>query len=96
MINFAKNYSKQVGCNGYIILKATSIKNESYSPCIFYRKENFSTLDKKIDKKLDYFIKKKLFATQKDFPSMLMFYPPKEKTNKFREFFLKICKKRLY
>ena len=96
MINFAKNYSKQVGCNGYIILKATSIKNEEDVPHIFYKKENFSTLDKKIDKKLDYFIKKKLFAKPKDFPSMLMFYPPKEKTNKFREFFLKICKKRLH
>lgn len=75
MIDFAKNYSKQNGCNGYIMLKATSIFENT--PHLFYRKQNFSTLDAKLDKKMDQFIKANKEATASDFRDMLMHYPPR-------------------
>lgn len=76
LIDFAKNYSKQKGCNGHIMLKATSIYENI--PHLFYRKQNFSTLEPEIDKKMDKFIKSNKKATGLDFRDMLMYYPPME------------------
>lgn len=89
MIEFAKNYSKRIGCNGYLVLKADSTLDKKEVPHIFYRKMGFTTFDKKIDKKLDSFIKSKTSATSKDFSSQLMFYPMKKKKNIIRQFITK-------
>lgn len=92
MMNFAKNYSKQNGCNGYVILRADGSLSPQRVPQIFYRKQGFSTLDKKRDAKMDEFIKKDSFATTKDFVVDIMHYPPLKDEQKpsFKERFLKI------
>lgn len=51
ILEFAKNYSKKSGCNGYMILKADSSFTPDKIPHLFYRKKNFTTLNKKNDKK---------------------------------------------
>lgn len=79
MIEFAKKYSKQNGCNGYIVLRADSSINKNQVPHIFYRKQNFTTLDKKIDEKIDLFIKNKQDGTSKDFSTQIMHFPPPQK-----------------
>ena len=78
MINFAKNYSKQNDCNGYLILRADASLSPQRVPQIFYRKQGFSTLDKKTDAKMDKFIKNGSNATIKDFVVNIMHYPPKQ------------------
>ena len=79
-IDFAKKYSERNGCNGHILLKATSIYENT--PHLFYRKQGFSTLDPEIDKKMDKFIKSGIEASSLDFRDMLMFYPPKKEDEK--------------
>ena len=83
MINFAKNYSKQIGCNGYIVLRADSSFTPERVPHIFYRKQGFSTLNKETDAKMDKFIKYKSNATIKDFVVNIMHYPPKQDKPRF-------------
>ena len=80
LMNFAKNYSKRNGCNGYIILKADCGFMQQSVPHIFYRKCGFTTLDPKQDKKLDKFIKQGKNATHKDFKGMVMYYPAPTET----------------
>lgn len=82
VLKFAEEYSKQIGCKGFMTLKADGSYMPERIPHIFYRKFGFSTLDKGADKKLDKFIKKKVNATIKDFPCLLMHFPvPDKKTN---------------
>lgn len=96
MFLFAQNYSKQIGCNGYILGKADSSFTPQKIPHLLYRKWGFSTLDRNIDQQLDKFINKSKNATIKDFPSMLVFYPPlsakkqEAKIYKFYKYFRKI------
>lgn len=80
MIDFAKNYSIRNGCNGYLILRADGSLSPQRVPQIFYRKQGFSTLDDKIDKSMDKFIKNKSNATIKDFVVDIMYYPALKKT----------------
>ncbi len=75
LINFAKNYSKQIGSEGQICLKAVTSLSPFKIPHIFYRKQGFTTLDEENDKAMDHFIKKNKSATFKDFSSVLMYYP---------------------
>ena len=82
LLNFAKKLSEQSGCEGQIILKATGLYTPMSVPHLFYRKNGFTTLDKKIDSKMDKFIKQGMKATTKDFSDMLMFYPDMEKKKK--------------
>ena len=79
LLDFAKILSKQTGCEGQMILKAVGTFSPLSVPHLFYRKNGFTTLDKKTDKKMDKFIKKNQRATQKDFSDMFMFYPEPEK-----------------
>ena len=79
MINFAKQYSKYIDCNGHLVLKATTLEGEKIAPHVFYRKQQLSTLDNFLDGKLDILIKTNELANPKEFPAMLMFYPPKSK-----------------
>ncbi len=90
ILKFAEEYSKQIGCKGYLTLKADGSFMPQRIPHIFYRKFGFSTFDKKTDKILDKFIAKNLNATSKDFPCLLMHYPPKP--NKYTKF-MQICAK---
>ena len=83
MIKFAKNLSKQKGCNGFLVLKADSTIDSHRVPHIFYRKQGFTTLDKKIDNKLDMFIKNNQQATSNDFSTQLMYYPAPPKKQGF-------------
>ena len=79
MIDFAKNYSKCNDCNGYIVLRADNSIDKSCVPHVFYRKQEFTTLDRKIDKKLDSFIKDNKSATSDYFSTQLMYYPAQQK-----------------
>ena len=97
ILKFAEDYSKQVGCDGYLTIKADGSFMPERIPHIFYRKYGFTTLDKYNDMKLDKFIKKGCNATTKDFPCMLMHYPPQPKDNmtfiqKFAKTFQKFFK----
>lgn len=84
MIEFAKNYSKKKGCNGYLVLRADSSIDKHQVPHIFYRKQGFTTLDKKTDNKLDMFIKNDKKATSFDFMTQMMYYPaPPKKPSLF-------------
>ena len=75
MLDFAKKYSQNNNCNGHIILKSDTSFTPHRIPHLFYRKNGFTTLDKKLDKKMDLFIKTGKSATYKDFPSLIMYYP---------------------
>ena len=85
IIDFAKNYSKQIGCNGYIVLKAVSHFSKDNAPHIFYRKQGFTSLDKNFDKNLDSFIKNKQKVNPDIFPEKLMFYPEEKKLSFFEK-----------
>lgn len=76
LINFAKFLSRDNGYNGYICLKADGTMDTKRAPHQFYRKMGFTTLNDKIDKKIDRFNSKQKQATYKDLKCMLMFYPP--------------------
>lgn len=87
ILKFAEDYSKKIGCNGYMTLKSDVSYTPEKIPHIFYRKFGFSAFDKKADKKMDNFIRMGQNATKKDFPSMLMHYPPEqEKISKLKKF----------
>ena len=79
VLKFAEEYSKQIGCKGFITLKADGSYMPERIPHIFYRKFGFSTLDKSTDKKLDKFIKQNANATMNDFPCLLMHFPKPDK-----------------
>ena len=94
LINFAKNYSKKIGCNGYVFLMADGSYTPSRVPHVFYRKCGFTTLDKKLDKGLDKCIKKNKPANWNIFHNELMFYSPlkTEKTDIYKRILDRILK----
>jgi len=89
ILKFAKEYSQQIGCKGFMTLKADSSYMPERIPHIFYRKFGFSTLDKRTDRQLDKFVKRKSNATKKDFPCLLMHYPALDMKKINRKFSLK-------
>lgn len=94
LINFAKNLSKQIGCNGFVCLKAVSDFTPERIPHLFYRKQGFTTLNKQIDKKMDKFIKHKRPALWQDFDSEIMYYPDtSSQKSKFRTIVENIMKR---
>ena len=92
MIEFAKNYSKTIGCKGNIILKAVADFTPERLPHLFYRKQGFSTYNKKNDKQMDKLLKANIPATMHDFPVMIMFYPQEERTSWFEKLWNKFIK----
>lgn len=52
-IEFAKNMSKQLGCNGRVHLVASRIYDRYYPPHIFYKKHGFISNNKFMDDYLD-------------------------------------------
>ena len=79
ILKFAEEYSNQIGCKGYMTLKADGSYMPERIPHIFYRKFGFTALEKHTDKRLDKFIKRKTNATINDFTSLLMHYPKPDK-----------------
>lgn len=81
ILDFCKNYSKSIGCNGRIVLLADPDYTPEKIPHLFYRKQGFTTHNKKLDRKMDKFIKNGQNATVEDFCTLLMYYPePAKKT----------------
>ena len=76
LLNFAKIYSKKIGCNGFIHLTAETSYSPNRVPHIFYRKFGMSTLNSNVDKRLDNFIRLGKYATSHDFETTDMFFPP--------------------
>lgn len=88
LLNFAKNYSKKIGCEGRIHLMASSGLVPQRAPQVFYKKCGLNSADKTTNKKLDQFIKKHKNATYKDFHNTPMYYPPiKFPESRFLDFF---------
>lgn len=78
MLDFARHYSKKIGCLGNLHLTSDVAFTPHRIPHIFYRKFGMSTKSAAIDKKLDKFIEAGKIATYKDFDNVDMYYPPIE------------------
>jgi hypothetical protein len=76
LLNFAKNYSKKIGLDGYIHLMASSEISPNKIPHVFYKKMGMNTSDITTNHQLDKFIKNGKNATIDDFDSVVMYYPP--------------------
>lgn len=77
MLNMAIGLSKKLGHEGRIFLCAFPSLCEEEVSQIFYRKFGMNCEDKKLNKKMDKFIKEGKSATIKDFPDKTyMYYPP--------------------
>ena len=81
ILKFAEEYSRQIGCKGFMTLKSDTTYMPERIPHIFYRKFGFSTFNKSTDKQLDKFINHNRNATKKDFPCLLMHYPASDIKN---------------
>ena len=82
MLNFAQSLSKKLGCGGNFHLTATDGWMPNRVPHVFYRKYGMTSGNKKIDKKLDKFIKKHKDATHYDFQEMDMYFIPELQNKK--------------
>ncbi len=79
-IEFAKNLSKKLGCEGRILLEADKTVYDPHNPPhIFYRKNGFTCDDKKMLKKIDKCIKRNKQLNYLKTPSLVMYYPEKAK-----------------
>ena len=79
LIDFAKIRSCQKGCGGRIVLTSDINTMESnIPPHIFYRKQDFTSDDKKFLNKIDSFIKEGREMTFRDSKTLIMYYEPKK------------------
>ena len=86
MIEFAKNYSESIGCEGRITLMATHVLDkDGIAPHTFYRKLGFNTRFIGVNKKIDEFIEAGKIGTRMDFDGITMYYPPVEEINEFTQ-----------
>lgn len=76
MLNFAKNYSKKLGCGGRFHLSADVNLMPNRVPHPFYKKYGMNTGVPKIDFKIDRFVESGKDATYQDFHTVEMYYPP--------------------
>lgn len=77
-LDFAKQVSKQFGCEGRVRLIASTTEYDPLNPPhIFYRKNGFSTDNKKLLKKIDKYIKNNKQLPHLSTPPETMYYPPK-------------------
>lgn len=80
-INFAKNISYQKGCEGRIFLTSDiNIFESKIPPHIFYRKQGFTSNDKKYLEKIDSFIREGKDMSHKDNKCIYMYYEPKKES----------------
>lgn len=76
LINFAKKFSKKIGCEGNIHLLADTSFSTGRVPHPFYIKMGMNCADKSINKKIQKFIAKNKNMMPKDVESVYMYYPP--------------------
>lgn len=89
LMEFAKIYSKQIGCGGRVNLYAS--KGEAFKeyPHLFYRKCGFNTGLSLCDKKMDKYLRQKVKPEDAEFPTLKMFYPPIKYDEQKTSFFTK-------
>jgi hypothetical protein len=85
MLNFAKRFSEEIGCEGRFHLRADPQFTMSEVPHIFYRKCDMSCKSEVENKKLDEFIRTGRRATIKDFKATVMYYPKLDKPSSNKE-----------
>ena len=91
-IEFAKNLSKKLGCEGRIVLEADKTTFDPHNPPhIFYRKNGFTSDNKKMIKVIDKYIKEGKQLSYKCTPPLKMYYPeqPIDDVNFISKFFQK-------
>ena len=80
-IDFAKNMSKQRDCEGRLFLLAEKeVLDAEKPPHIFYRKQGFTTSDKKYLRVIDRFINENKEMENKDSKPIYMYYIPEKLT----------------
>lgn len=87
MLNFAKRYSKSLGCGGRFHLLSSSAYLPQKSPHVFYKKFGLNTGKPMIDKKLDKFVRKGKNSTYRDFEDITMYYPAIKSKSFLQKFF---------
>ena len=76
-MDFAKSLYGELGCEGKVVLDASTTPYDPHNPPhIFYRKNGFTSDDKKMLKKIDKHIKKGKQLDYKTTPAIRMYYPP--------------------
>lgn len=76
-LDFAKLLRDELGCEGKVVLDASTTPYDPHNPPhIFYRKNGFTSDDKKMLKKIDKYIKKGKQLDYKTTPAIRMYYPP--------------------
>ncbi len=80
-IEFAKNRSKQLDCEGRVFLMADKgVYGSTTPPHIFYRKQGFTSNDKAYLKIIDRFIKENKKMENKDSKALYMYYDPNKRS----------------
>lgn len=75
-LNLAKNLSKECGCEGRMILDASTTPYDPHNPPhIFYRKYGFTSDNKKFIKKIDKHIQKDKQLNYMSAQPLTMYYP---------------------
>ena len=92
MLNYAKAYSRQIGCGGRFHVYASSGLMPNRIPHPFYKKYGMNTGDTYIDNKLDKLIRKNKNAAWRDFDEMYMYYPPILPNKKYKKSILEVLK----
>ena len=75
-INFAKNESNEYNCNNHLFLLASSLYDPQYPSHIFYRKQGFTSINKKMNKILDKCIAKNEKLNNAE--NLIMYMPVKK------------------
>lgn len=76
LLNFAKTYSKEMGCEGNFHLVSSAAYTPFSAPHGFYRKFGMNSGDIVVDAKIDRMLKKKIPITYRELGNVVMYYPP--------------------
>lgn len=78
LLDYARRLSQANGGEGNIHLVASGCYAPNSAPHIFYRKYGMNTGDKRLDRKIDCFIKRGKDAKRIELDNVMMYYPPAE------------------
>lgn len=93
LLDFARIYSKKLGCNGYFHLTSDISFMPHRIPHPFFIKYGMNTGIPKIDKKIARFMKRGKNLTYKNFKNVEMYYPPvKPKDNSIKNYIRRFFK----
>ena len=93
-LNFAKNLSSEMGCNGDIRLKAAATIYDSITPPHeFYRKAGFGSDNRKILRRIDWVIKHNIHLNPELAPAIEMYYPDNKNKHCFFQKLIHLFKK---